>query len=300
MKIQDTNLNESILNSIDKNIAIIIFNTNREVEYVNSNFANVVGFTPEQMIGLKHKDLCFPDFYNSPEYERFWRNLLSGRKYEDKIKRRSRSGDTVWLQATYMPLTDERRRVTKVMKIAFDITKRTSQIITTSEKLSTMSEKLNELSINGTKNSKDLSKSIEQVTSISTDNADIIKLLNTRTADIQKVVKTIREISSQTNLLALNASIEAARAGEHGKGFAVVAEEVRKLSTSVEKSIAEVRTSVNAITEEIEQISKGVHNIHTTIADNHEKIATTLNDFDSIATASEILEDESKSFSKIV
>ncbi len=70
--------------------------------------------------------------------------------------------------------------------------------------------------------------------------ANIARLLEL-TAEIDKMVGDVQNITNQTNLLALNASIEAARAGEHGKGFVVVADEVRKLADSTKVSLEGMR-----------------------------------------------------------
>jgi methyl-accepting chemotaxis protein len=102
------------------------------------------------------------------------------------------------------------------------------------------------------------SSSLEEITSMTRNNADNAEQANTLAAQARKaadtgveairqmdtaiqgirtsadetakIVKVIDEIAFQTNLLALNAAVEAARAGEAGKGFAVVAEEVRNLA----------------------------------------------------------------------
>ena len=81
--------------------------------------------------------------------------------------------------------------------------------------------------------------------------SEIIQRLGTRSADIEKVLSVIKDVTEQTNLLSLNAAILAAQAGEYGKSFSVVADEIRGLSERTASSTREIGGIVKTIQRDI-------------------------------------------------
>ena len=88
---------------------------------------------------------------------------------------------------------------------------------------------------------------------------DIAQKLSVAVKEIGVTLELINDISNSTNLLALNASIEAARAGEAGKGFSVVAMEVGNLANSTQKSLAEVKTVIERVQNNVKEINDQIH-----------------------------------------
>lgn len=184
----------SVLSALESNLAMIEFNLNREVIWVNENFANILGYTVHEMERMQHKYLCTPDFRDSKEYEFLWDSLSNGVKFQEKILRIGKKGDLLWLEATYIPVLNEKGKVDAVLKIATDVTEREMNTTTTIFKLKYMPTEL-----------------VDIVMVNANENIKAVESLKQQTNLISGISKTIKNISVQTNMLALNATIEAAR-----------------------------------------------------------------------------------------
>lgn len=118
---------------------------------------------------------------------------------------------------------------------------------------------------------------------ISSSNSLVQSKVEESNANLQQIIKVIREIGSrtkvindivfQTKLLSFNASVEAARAGLHGKGFAVVAEEVGNLARMSGEAAREIGTLLHDGSQKVETIiSESKEQVGTIVLSSKSKI----------------------------
>ncbi len=115
----------SRLEAINRSNAIIYFDLNGTILGVNDIFLEAMGYgvgNHEELIGKHHSTFVCQDYAKSLEYEKFWDILRSGKYYQGEFERRRKDGSLINLQATYNPIFDENNKITKIMKIATDIT----------------------------------------------------------------------------------------------------------------------------------------------------------------------------------
>ena len=102
--------------------AVIEFDLTGRILDANTNFLNTFGYARDEVVGQHHRMFCQPEFAASSEYADLWSRLGRGEFFAGRYRRLSKSGQEVWLQASYNPILDVTGKPYKVVKFAVDIT----------------------------------------------------------------------------------------------------------------------------------------------------------------------------------
>ncbi len=108
--------------AVERSAATIEFYPDGRIITANERFLAVVGYRLESVVGQHHRMFCDPVYANGQEYKQFWARLAAGEFLQDRFLRVDGRGNDVWLEATYNPIRDEHGTVTRVLKLATNIT----------------------------------------------------------------------------------------------------------------------------------------------------------------------------------
>ena len=108
--------------AIDSSMGLAEFELDGAIINANQLFLTLVGYSLDEIRGRHHRMLVEAGKAASPDYERFWRDLASGRSQAGEFKVVAKGGKEVWVQAAYSPVFDAHGKVVKVVALTSDIT----------------------------------------------------------------------------------------------------------------------------------------------------------------------------------
>ncbi|AUG03698.1 chemotaxis protein [Pseudomonas sp. 09C 129] len=117
----------SLLEAIDRSMAVIEFDLEGTVLRANDNFLKTMGYRTEQVIGHPHRQFCNAEFTRGNQYRELWTRLKNGQFQSGTFERVNAQGQPVWLEASYNPIRDADGKVFKVVKYALDVTEKIQQ-----------------------------------------------------------------------------------------------------------------------------------------------------------------------------
>lgn len=113
---------KGILDAINTTYAFIEFTTQSEVFTCNENFQSLFGYNQQEIRNRSHSLFVEPAYAGSDEYRQFWEDLRAGIIKSGVLKRISKTGKSLYIQAVYAPVKDEVGRISKIIMICMDVT----------------------------------------------------------------------------------------------------------------------------------------------------------------------------------
>lgn len=181
----------------------------------------------------------------------------------------------------------------EVAEGSHDLSERTEQQASTLEQTAASMEEITGAVRQNTENAGTVSKLSQDAKKIANEGKKVVgnaiqamKKIEESSSKVSNIIEVIEEIAFQTNLLALNAAVEAARAGDAGKGFTVVASEVRSLAIRSDTAAKDIKSLINASTEQVKAGAKLVNEAGENLGKIDSSVANVNNMIADIATAS--------------
>lgn len=112
------------LAAIGRSSASIEFTPDGIITTANRQFLNTFGYTRDEIKGKHHRIFCDPDYANSSAYSTLWNTLNRGEFLADQFERVSKSGEHVWLEASYNPIINSQNELISIVKYATDISEK--------------------------------------------------------------------------------------------------------------------------------------------------------------------------------
>ncbi len=118
----NTQLLNQYKEGVDKSLLVSKTDINGAITYVNENFCKVSQYSKEELIGKNHNIIKDPHCAHAI-FKKMWETILAGDIWKGIFSNRAKDGSIYYVDATIMPIFDEKHHIKEFIAIRQDITK---------------------------------------------------------------------------------------------------------------------------------------------------------------------------------
>jgi len=111
---------KGILDAIDHAAISCEFDTAGNLLSVNENFLNAFRYRPEEIEGQNLRIFVFKD--DVSELDKVLAEIQNGNNFRGRVRRRTKSGEEIYLLSTYSPVIDHNGNILKILSLENDVT----------------------------------------------------------------------------------------------------------------------------------------------------------------------------------
>ncbi|VAW93211.1 Circadian input kinase A [hydrothermal vent metagenome] len=108
---------------LDEHAVVSITDVNGKITYVNDKFCDISGYRREELLGRNHR-IVKSAAHSDGFFHDMWRVIASGDTWQGMIENRTKEGASYWVQATIMPLLNEKGKPEQYISIRTDVSAR--------------------------------------------------------------------------------------------------------------------------------------------------------------------------------
>ncbi len=109
-------------------VIVLITSTDGTIEFVNSRFTEITGYSYEEAIG-KNPNILKSGKHSVDFYKDLWETILKGENWQGEINNRNKKGELYWENAFISPLKDSDGRITHFVAMKENITEKKKMIL---------------------------------------------------------------------------------------------------------------------------------------------------------------------------
>jgi len=102
-------------------VSIMIADTSGNIEYVNTRFSELTGYSSNEVIG-KNPRLLQSGEHSSQFYQEMWDHLSSGKEWRGTLCNKKKNGETYWEQASISPVKNDDGIISNFVAVKEDVT----------------------------------------------------------------------------------------------------------------------------------------------------------------------------------